>query len=111
MKRNKILLFTGLLFFALAAVVYLLGGHPGMFWLLLGVGISMKIGFVGFTLCQPGYRLSPGMYLISTGVGLILLSLLFKSFIPVLWLRTLLFYSAILLKISGVILFFYERRS
>gem|GEM_PF-6976433 len=110
MERRKVLLFTGLCFFGLAAFVLLAGWHPALFWVLLCAGVCTKTAFLIFTFRMPDFRMSAGMYMILTGVTLILLSLLFKWVWVMPLLRNILFYSAITLKVSGVAMLFYKAR-
>ncbi|MCD7938290.1 MAG: hypothetical protein LUG98_15640 [Tannerellaceae bacterium] len=110
MKNRKGLLFIGLALLALAGFILFLGLPSVIGWVLLGAAICFKSLFLLFTFRAPGFRMSAGMYMILAGVGLILLSLLFKNIYPMPLVRNLLFYSAITLKVGGVCLLLYRTR-
>ncbi|MCD8029769.1 MAG: hypothetical protein LUF04_08410 [Bacteroides sp.] len=110
MELRKIFLFTGLVFFGIASLVWLAGWHPALFGVLLCAGVSMKVAFLFCTFRRPDFKMSVPMYMILTGVGLILVSLLFKSVIPMPMVQAILFYTAITLKVAGVALLFYPSR-
>ncbi|MCD7930370.1 MAG: hypothetical protein LUH15_02830 [Tannerellaceae bacterium] len=106
MNTRKKILFSGLFIFLLAGLGFALGLPAVICWMLLAGGIGLKMFFLFYTFRSPGFKMSAGMYMILTGVGLILLSMLFKTVYPFPLIRTILFYSAIALKISGVVLLF-----
>jgi hypothetical protein len=107
---NKIFLFTGLSLVLAALLVYGVGGSHALFLTLLILGILLKMVFLGNVFREKGFRWSVGLTLISTGVGMILLSLLFKSVFPQPLLRNILFFGAIALKVSGLVLLIVQNR-
>lgn len=108
MDTRKKILFSGLFMFLLAGLGFALGLPAVICWVLLAAGISFKIFFLFYTFRSPGFKMSAGMYMILAGVGLILFSMVFKTVYPLPLVRNILFYSAIVLKISGVCLLFYR---
>ncbi len=111
MELRKIYLFTGLAFFGIASLVLLAGWHPAWFWVLLGAGVSMKVAFLFCTFRRPDFKMSAPIYMILIGVATILVSLLFKSLVPLPVVRAVLFYMAIALKVGGVVLLFCQSRN
>ena len=97
---NRIFLYAGLSLLVIAFVVK--GFHVSIygFWILLGLAISFKVIFLILTFRSKSIRVGLWLYLILAGVAMILLSLLFKNT----FMHNTLFYSAILLKITGLIL-------
>jgi len=97
---NKIFLYIGLCILVIAFVVKWLFTSKYLFWILLGLAILFKIYFLIVTFRSKSIKVGLWLYFILAGVILILLSLLFKNII----LHNTLFYSAILLKTTGLIL-------
>jgi hypothetical protein len=110
MKINKICLYGGLSLLIVAFAVYGIMGGGAAFYLLLTAAIILKSIYLIMTFRQKGIRLTLGMTLILIGVVMILISLLFKSLIPISWLHNLLFYGAITLKVLGLLLTVSEKR-
>ncbi|MDR3236861.1 MAG: hypothetical protein LBT48_09115 [Prevotellaceae bacterium] len=110
-KTNKIFLYAGLSLLVAAFAVYGIAGIGTAFYLLLTAAILLKSLYLIMVFRQKGIRLTLGMTLIILGVVMILTSLLFKSLIPIPWLRNLLFYGAITLKVLGLLLTISEKRA
>ncbi|MCC8152948.1 MAG: hypothetical protein LIP01_01265 [Tannerellaceae bacterium] len=108
--RKKIFLFSGLFFLASSGIVFLSGLSQTMGIVLMGAGICMKSLFLLQLFTAPDFKMSRELYLILTGVILILISLLFKYLYPLPLLRNILFYTAIILKVSGVCLLFFHKK-
>jgi hypothetical protein len=108
-KNNKILLYIGLgiLFFAFTVKWAVMPAC--YFWLLLGIAITFKTFFLIAVFRTKGFRPALWLYFILTGIALILISLLFKTIFPVPALYRILFYSAISLKATGLILMLFHK--
>ena len=110
-SSERIFLFGGLIFLFIAFVIRWLGASNFMFGTFLILGISLKTVFLITIFRSKGFRPGPGLYLILAGITMILVSLLFKTICPLPIIRNMLFYGAILLKITGLILIIFEKRS
>jgi hypothetical protein len=90
----------------LLALTFKLTANMSDFWfrLLAGIAIALKTVFLVLTFRARGFKASRGLYFILTGVVVMLVSLLLKATADVPVLHRTLFYVAILLKITGVIL-------
>ncbi|MDR0421022.1 MAG: hypothetical protein LBH30_06220 [Prevotellaceae bacterium] len=112
MKRiqahKKLFLYLGLGILALAFAVKFIGAPAYCFWILLIAAIMLKIGFLISVCFAKEFRPSVWLYLILAGVALILTSMLFKTIFPMPVLRGILFYGAILLKITGLFLMIFK---
>jgi hypothetical protein len=97
-------LFGGLLFIFVAMAVLWTGGSFAYYGSLLGIGILFKAIFLGFVFREKGFRWNFGLTLILIGVVMIFLSLLFKTIFPFPVVRNVLFYGAIAMKVSGLVL-------
>lgn len=105
MRRNgvKILLYSGLALLALALTLRSLGVDT-LFWAPLFVlAIALKTGFLVLTFRARQFRWHLWLILILAGVAMILLSLVFKHIYPLPLLRNILFYGALALKLSGLL--------
>lgn len=106
-KSNRLLLYCGLTLVTTSFIAkWTLNISDLLFYVLLGVAISCKILFLLSHMQAKGFKMDIGIYFILTGVGLMLLSMLFKTIFPIPVLQQILFYTAISLKITGVILKF-----
>jgi hypothetical protein len=72
------------------------------FYLFLSIAVSLKLIFLINLIRQKGFQWHWGWRLIVIGVIMILLSLLFKNFIPLPIVRNVLFFGAITLKVVGL---------
>ncbi|MDR0413355.1 MAG: hypothetical protein LBH61_06110 [Dysgonamonadaceae bacterium] len=109
-KYKKLFLSTGLGMLAAAFIAYRLGA-PGCYsGALLGVAILLKMLFLTAVFSTKGFRPGLWLYFILAGVALILISLLFKTVFPVRILYQILFYSAISLKMTGLVLMFFSQK-
>lgn len=109
--NGKIFLYSGLLLLLIAFIIRYLGIGTSiyLFWILFGVAILLKTTFLVKTFSS-GFTVSLWLYLILAGVGMIFVSMVFKYIYPVPLLRNILFYSAIALKVAGLILMFVQRK-
>ncbi|MDR2085913.1 MAG: hypothetical protein LBP72_01940 [Dysgonamonadaceae bacterium] len=103
MKPNKILLYAGL-GILLIAFIFKWAAMPVGFWILLGIAVTFKTFFLISVFRVNGFKPALWLYFILSGVALILLSLLFKTVFPIPPLYKILFFGAISLKITGLIL-------
>jgi hypothetical protein len=110
--NNKIFLYGGLTLLLTAfAVRWLSPGVPAVyFWLLLGMAITLKSVFLVNVFRKKDFKPALWLYLILAGVLMILVSFLFKHAYPIPPVRLTLFYGAIILKVSGLVLLIRERR-
>ncbi|MDR2466647.1 MAG: hypothetical protein LBD35_04565 [Prevotellaceae bacterium] len=90
----------------LLAFAFKLTANMSDFWfrLLAGIAIALKLTFLVLTFRAKGFKANRGLYFILTGVGVMLVSLLLKATVDVPALHRTLFFVAILLKITGVII-------
>ncbi|MDR1331255.1 MAG: hypothetical protein LBK07_04050 [Tannerella sp.] len=109
-KSNKAFLYSGLGMLLVAFAAKWTGAPAYCFWTLLGVAILLKTLFLISVFQTKGFRPGLWLYLILTGVALILISMPFKTLIPVPALYKTLFYSAISLKAGGLILMLCSRK-
>jgi hypothetical protein len=108
--HNKKFLFSGLFLLSLAFAVRWLVGSELWFYSLLGTGILLKGIFLFNVFRKKGFHLGLGFSLILIGVVMILTSLLFKNIFPIPLLRNVLFYGALALKATGVVVLILQRR-
>ena len=108
---GRLFLYAGLGLLVIAFVVKWLGAPIVCFWILLGAAISFKILFLIISFRNKSIRGGLWLYFILAGVAMILLSLLFKNIFPIPIVRNILFYGAIFLKISGLILLFLKKKN
>lgn len=102
MNPKKIFLYSGLSLLLIAFTVKWTGAPLCCFRILLGIAISLKSIFLILVFREKGFRPSLWLYLILSGVAMILLSILFKNTFPMPVLNKILFYGAIILKVSGL---------
>ena len=108
-QKRVCFLYSGLGVLGIAFVAKWLDASVCCFGILLGVAITLKLLFLISLFREKGFKPSLWLYLILAGVATILLSMLFKNIIPMPVLYSVLFYGAIALKISGLILMLYSR--
>jgi hypothetical protein len=110
--NNKIFLYGGLtLLFTAFAIRWLRPDIPLVYFgVLLGMAIILKSIFLIATFRRKGFKPALWHYFILTGVIMILLSLLFKHVYPVPPVQLTLFYGAIILKVSGLILLIMQKK-
>lgn len=86
-------------------------GAPYAVWIsTFSIAILLKAAFLVNVFQTKGFKISLWLLLIIIGVIMILVSLIFKHAYPVEWLRNILFYGAITLKISGLVLMFIQKK-
>lgn len=107
--NGKLLLYTGLSFLLIAIVIRGLGGSNTIWIPIFILAILLKTMFLFVIFRARKFKWSLWLTLIVSGVILIFISLLFKYVFPIPLLRDILFYSAIFLKITGLILIFIEK--
>ena len=101
--NNKLFLYLGLGMLAVAIVLRSL--TETVYWIpTLVIAIALKAIFLFNSLRVNGFKFSLWLKLISVGVVMILISMLFKHIFPIPILRNILFYGAIALKVSGLTL-------
>ncbi|MGL4908471.1 MAG: GNAT family N-acetyltransferase [Bacteroidales bacterium] len=102
--RNKLLLYSALTLM-LTAIVSKQLGLASVYWIpVFSIAILLKYVFLLTLLQARKFKLSLPLILIIIGVGFMLTSFIFKTAFPILWLHSTLFYGAIALKITGLIL-------
>lgn len=94
---------------ALSLVLRGVGSNPWLWLPIFVVAILLKVVFLFNTFRAKEFKFTPSLLLICIGVVMILVSLLFKSVFDVPLLRDILFYGAIALKITGLVLMFIEK--
>lgn len=109
--NRKIYLFTGLGILLIAFIVRWIDAPLFYFRILFGIAISFKSIFLIFVFQEKGFKPGLWLYLILSGVAMILLSLLFKNIFPIPALHKTLFYGAIVLKISGLVRMLYSKKA
>jgi hypothetical protein len=109
-KHKKIFLYTGLGILIIAFVVKFTVAPPAYyFWILLSAAIIFKMFFLIAVFSEKGFKPSLWLYLILTGVVLILISMLFKTIFSIPVLYKILFYGAISLKVTGLFLMIFSK--
>jgi hypothetical protein len=108
-KPNKALLYAGLSVLFIAFSVKWSGMQSYYFWLLFGIAILFKMFFLISVFRIKKFKPGAWLYFILTGVAMILISLLFKTIFPIPTLYRILFYCAISLKATGLILMFLDK--
>lgn len=110
--NNLIFLYAGLAFLLIAFIVRWLGTglSPYCFWVLIGIAVCLKTIFLINVFRQKGFEPALWLYFILAGVVLIFVSMFFKYIYPVAILRSLFFFGAIALKVTGLILMFARKK-
>jgi hypothetical protein len=109
-KPKIAFLYSGLGILLVAFAAKWTGMAMYYFWTGLGIAVALKTLFLISVFRAGEFRPGLWFYLILTGVGLILISLLFKTVFPVPLLYKILFYSAISFKVTGLILMLCSKR-
>jgi uncharacterized membrane protein HdeD (DUF308 family) len=109
-KSGKAFLYGGLGVLLIAFAVKWMGMPVYAFRILLGIAIALKMVFLIFVFRAKGFRPGLWLYLILSGVAMILVSMLFKTVFPVPALYRILFCGAILLKMAGLALMLFSKR-
>lgn len=107
--NNKLFLYSGLSLLLIAIVIRYQGVESVVWIPVFGIAILLKSIFLINTFRSKEFKIRLWIKLIIIGVALILISLLFRYVFPIPWLRNILFYGAITLKISGLVLMFFEK--
>jgi len=102
--NNNIYLYSGLSLLLIAFVIRWIGVTHVVWIPILGIAILMKGIFLMNVFRRKGFKMSLWLMLILIGVVLILLSMLFRYVYPVPIVWAILFYGAIALKVSGLVL-------
>jgi FtsH-binding integral membrane protein len=106
-KPDKILLYAGLLILCVS-FIFKRENNPVLFGILLSTAILLKVFFLITVFQAKGFKQEGWLYLMLTGVAVMLFSLFFKNSLPVL--HKLLFYLAISLKLSGLLLLIFQNK-
>lgn len=106
---NRVYLYLGLALLLFSFVLRYLGASALVFWTVFGVAVFLKVFFLILVFRAKGFKPSLWLYLILAGVALIFISMLFKTLFPIPLLRNVLFYGAIALKLSGLVLMIRRR--
>ncbi|MDR1602250.1 MAG: hypothetical protein LBS42_07470 [Tannerella sp.] len=109
-KSGKAFLYGGLGVLFIAFAVKWTGMSECVFRILLGTAIALKAVFLVYVFRAKGFRPGLWLYLILSGVAMILVSMLFRTAFPVPALSGILFYGAIALKVTGLILMLFSKR-
>ncbi|MDR1407257.1 MAG: hypothetical protein LBJ23_04325 [Tannerella sp.] len=107
-KPKKAFLYSGLGILLAAFAAGRTGMPAYVFWILLGAAVTLKTLFLISVFRVKGFRPALWLYLILTGVALILVALLFRTVFHAPALYGILFYSAVSLKVAGLILMLYS---
>lgn len=102
--NNKIILYSGLALLFLAIYLRSVSVTSSVWLPLFCVAILLKTCFLVRVFRSKSFKPRLWFLLILCGVVLILLSMLFKYVFVIPWLRTTLFYGALFLKSSGLLL-------
>lgn len=107
--NNKLFLYTGLILLLIAIFIRWQGVSATIWVPVFGIAILLKSIFLINMFRTKGFQMSLWLMFILIGVIMILASLLFKSIFPIPLIRNILFYGAITLKASGLILIFVKK--
>ena len=109
--NRKIVFLSGGLAALLIAFVCKWAGMPAYcFWGLFGMAIALKTLFLVAAFREKAFKPKPWLYFILTGVALVLLSVLFRTIFPIPAVYKCLFYGAITLKVTGLLLMLFSLR-
>lgn len=106
---SKLLLYSGLSLLLVALVIRWLGASASLWISVFVLGIALKAAFLVVTFRARQFKWSLWLRLILIGVVLIFVSLVFRYVYPMPLIRDILFYGAIALKLSGLVLLFVEK--
>jgi len=109
--NRSLFLYTGLSLLLVSIIIRRFGVSAFVWMLILSIAILLKVIFLINIIRSRKFKISLGLILIFIGVTMMLISTLFKYVFPVLWLRNILFYGAITLKISGLIISVFSKQS
>lgn len=109
--NKKMYLFIGLGILLIAFVVKWANAPLFYFRILIGIALLFKFIFLIFVFREKGFKPALWLYLIMSGVTMIMLSMFFKNIFPMSSLYKILFYGAITLKISGLVLMLFSKKS
>ena len=109
-QGGRIFLYIGLGVLLAAFIARWLGAPLCCFWILLGLAVFFKASFLITVFRAKSFRPGLWLYLILAGVAMILTSHLFKTVFPIPVVRSILFYGAISLKISGLMLMLLRKK-
>lgn len=110
-RRAQAFLYSGLMLLLVAFLIrWMAPGLPAwVFWVLTVMAICLKAAFLVNVFRAKDFRPAPWLYFILAGVALIFVSMIFKYLYPIALLRHILFYGAILLKCTGLVLLLKEK--
>ena len=109
-KNSKIFLYTGLGILLTALILKWFAAITYWFWILLGIAIVFKTAFLISLFRTKEFKPKLWLFLILTGVAIILISMFFKTVFHIPLVYKILFYTAISLKATGLILMIFSNR-
>ncbi|MDR0754454.1 MAG: hypothetical protein LBF04_03605 [Prevotellaceae bacterium] len=109
-KHKKSFLYAGLGILAISFIVKWMGAPSYCFLILLCVAIILKSVFLITVISAKGFKPSLWFYFIATGVFMILISMIFKTTFQVAAMHEILFYGAVFLKITGLVLMIFCKK-
>lgn len=109
-KNNKYFLFAGLTLLLIAIVAQSMGASTVLWGILFGLAILLKGIFLYNIFRYKDFKMTLWLGLILAGVVMILVSLLFKYVFSMPILYNILFYGAITLKTSGLLLLIIQKK-
>ncbi|MDR2293046.1 MAG: hypothetical protein LBE11_06180 [Prevotellaceae bacterium] len=109
-KHKKSFLYAGLGILAVSFIVKWLGAPLYCFLILLCMAIVLKSFFLISVISAKGFKPNLWFYFILAGVCMILISMLFKTIFHVTAVHKILFYGAISLKTTGLILMIFCKK-
>jgi hypothetical protein len=107
--NNRIFLYAGLSLLLIALIIRVVWWDSIVWLLVFCSAILLKILFLILSLRKNKLKLSLWLTFILAGVVLIFTSMFFKYVIPIIWFRNILFYGAIALKLTGLVLMTVEK--
>ncbi|MDR2127073.1 MAG: hypothetical protein LBP63_09625 [Prevotellaceae bacterium] len=109
-KHKKTFLYGGLGLLFVSFAVKWLGVSIYCFWILFCMAIILKALFLICAFSSKGFKPGLWLYLILAGAVMILISMIFKTAVPVPVLHKILFYGAVSLKTAGLLLMIFYRQ-
>jgi hypothetical protein len=109
-RHGKSFLYGGLGILAVSFIVKCAGAPSFYFWILLCLAIILKTIFLATVISTKGFKPGLWLYFILAGVIMILISMFFKTAFHVPAVYKILFYVAIFLKATGLILMIFSKK-
>jgi len=108
---NKVFLYSGLTLLFISFLVRWIDAPLYCFWSLFISAILLKGIFLVNVFRAGDFKASLWLYFILAGVVMIFVSILFKTVFPIPLVRNILFFGAISLKVIGLLLMVFQKRS